>query len=177
MKNCVHCGASGRKKYCDVKCEFAFRLVPQPSGCIEWMGTRNKPQAKSHKGYGRITIDGKNRVAHREYWIMIKGPIPKGLHCLHKCNNPACCNLDHLYIGSRAQNMHDKIAAGTQMIGEKHWKTILNDSRVFNIWHMLMQGLTVKFVALFFKVSDGTINGIKYGNTWKHLGLGRVVNY
>lgn len=176
MKNCKNCDALGRYKYCNVKCRLESKLVLQPNGCIEWMGTRNKPQAKSEKGYGRIMIKGKNRVAHREYWSMVKGPIPEWLHCLHKCNNPACCNLDHLYIGTRVDNMHDKYAAGTHTGGSKAWNTILNDSKVFNIWQMLAHGLSSKFVALFFHVSKGAIDQIKYGNSWKHIGLGRVVN-
>jgi len=46
--------------------------------------------------------------AQRAAWLLFIGPIPKGLYVLHKCKKqPNCVNLNHLYLGTHADNMHD----------------------------------------------------------------------
>jgi hypothetical protein len=52
--------------------------------------------------------------AHRVVWEQAHGPIPCGLQVLHKCDNPPCCRVDHLFLGSDLDNMRDKIAKGRQ---------------------------------------------------------------
>ena len=70
------------------------------SRCIEWIG------AKNEKGYGYIS----NIRAHRYAWELYVGKIPKGLHVLHKCDNPSCVNVNHLWLGNHDENMKDKVA-------------------------------------------------------------------
>lgn len=78
--------------------------------CWEWRGTRN------NNGYGlfQIGLGGSKRcvAAHRMAWILTNGPIPDGLHVLHHCDNPPCCNPWHLFLGDHAANMADKKAKG-----------------------------------------------------------------
>lgn len=81
-------------------------LVRMPSGCIEWSASRFA------QGYGQIKIDGKNRKTHRVAWELVNGPIPDGLMVCHRCDNPPCCNLDHLFLGTAADNTHDMQAKG-----------------------------------------------------------------
>lgn len=63
-------------------------------------------------GYGAYKWEGKIRRAHRVAWELCYGPIPDGLHVLHRCNNRACCNPVHLYLGDHFDNMRDRKAAG-----------------------------------------------------------------
>ena len=76
--------------------------------CIVWAG------AVSGSGYGHKKIPGTrmNITAHRDAWIRENGPIPKGLCVLHKCDNRKCINIDHLFLGTLADNTHDAQAKG-----------------------------------------------------------------
>jgi len=48
--------------------------------------------------------------AHRVIWAEANGSIPAGMFVLHKCDTPPCINLEHLYLGTHADNMADKVA-------------------------------------------------------------------
>ena len=83
------------------------RAIPEPnSGCLLWDG------AVSRHGYGHVRRDGKDVVLHRLVWEETHGPIPCGLHVLHRCDVPACVNVDHLFLGTRFDNMQDIVAKG-----------------------------------------------------------------
>jgi len=68
-------------------------------GCHIWTG------AKNQLGYGRITIFGKSKQAHRVIYELVKGPIPEGLVLDHKCKNPSCVNTEHLEPVSQLENV------------------------------------------------------------------------
>lgn len=86
--------------------------IPDPdpvTGCQEWMGLRNH-------GYGYIGLNYKMIRVHRKVWELKHGPIPKGLHVLHRCDNPPCCNLEHLFLGTHQENMDDAKAKGRNYV-------------------------------------------------------------
>ena len=89
------------------------------SFCDEWTGSL------SH-GYGQIRIGGRgftpSRV-HRIVWMQDNDQIPDGLEVRHKCDNRACCNIEHLELGTRSDNVQDIIKRGrgrNQNIGKTH---------------------------------------------------------
>lgn len=106
------------RKYCDRSCYAAFynakpawqafaeKATQTEGGCIEWTGYRDR------KGYGRYSGAGKEVLAHRIAYVMHYGSIPAGMHIMHRCDNPACCNPQHLFAGTNSDNMADMKAKG-----------------------------------------------------------------
>lgn len=82
--------------------------MPEPnSGCLLWIGPYGA------FGYGRMTVaKRRRRQAHIVAWEESRGPIPEGLCVCHKCDVPACVNLDHLFLGTHPDNMADMWAKG-----------------------------------------------------------------
>jgi len=80
-----------------------------PNDCWLWTASLNA------YGYGQIQSEGKNRKplrASRVVYSLTKGPIPKGKHVLHTCDNRACCNPKHLRVGTHQDNMDDMNTKG-----------------------------------------------------------------
>ena len=75
--------------------------------CREWRGSRFRSG-----GYGRIWRENRDWRVHRWVWTLASGPIPEGLHVLHRCDNPPCYRLDHLFLGTQADNNRDRDAKG-----------------------------------------------------------------
>lgn len=92
-------------------------LEDRDSGCIEWTG-RTLP-----RGYGAVYVDGKQVLTHRLAWTLANGPIPDGLHVLHHCDNPPCCNVEHLFLGTNADNAADRDAKGRAGVNAQAAKT------------------------------------------------------
>ncbi len=84
-----------------------------PDDCWPWQGTRSN-------GYGQIAVthDGRGRrqrrlLAHRVAWELANGKkIPRGLLVRHRCDNPPCCNPQHLLLGTHGDNIADAVARG-----------------------------------------------------------------
>ena len=80
----------------------------EPTECWEWAAYCNKD------GYGVIGVGGKKTaLAHRIMWeIHHDEAIPKGMIVMHSCDNPSCCNPNHLKLATRRENMEDMARKG-----------------------------------------------------------------
>jgi hypothetical protein len=84
-----------------------------PDACWLWLASRTQR-------YGAIGIGGKSSPAlkaHRVSWELHFGPIPPGLHVLHKCDTPKCVNPAHLFLGTQADNVADMVKKGRRRGG------------------------------------------------------------
>ena len=86
--------------------------------CWFWVG------ALGARGYGATA--GYEQLAHRASWRFHFGPIPKGMQVLHRCDIPSCVNPLHLFLGTQADNMRDKVSKGRQARGPTHAAAIMN---------------------------------------------------
>ena len=87
--------------------ERFYNKVIVSEACWEWIGAKQKVN-----GYGVIRINKKNELAHRLSYTMNLGPIPEGLWVLHKCDNRGCVNPNHLFLGTRSDNVNDMYKKG-----------------------------------------------------------------
>lgn len=76
------------------------------TGCHVWQRSRNAT------GYGQLNIGGRPMPAHRYAWHRQNGPIPKGMFVMHLCDHPACVRIDHLKLGTAAENVADMVRKG-----------------------------------------------------------------
>ena len=109
-----------------------------------------------------------SRAAYQEF----VAPIPDGMYVLHKCDNPACVNPDHLFLGTHADNMRDKVAKGRgyRPAGSKHHNAKLDEKKVREIKTRLALGEeTGEAIAKQYGVSASVISGIKNGHHWRHV--------
>ena len=96
-----------------------------PNDCWEFMGSRDE------NGRGSIfNEDGKLEHAHRVAYRLVKGEIPDGKCVCHSCDNPPCCNPEHLWPGTRKENSQDAEGKGRLY---HHWPKHGKDHPCFKI--------------------------------------------
>ena len=131
----------------------------------------NWTTGKDRYGYGQITINKRNLRSHRVSYAIRHGDIENGLHCLHECDNPACVNPDHLFLGTNQDNMDDKVSKGRQVSlkGESNGTAKLTAVKVLEIKRLLAGGVTQRAIASVYGVSQKNVSLIKAGKRWAHV--------
>ena len=131
-----------------------------PNGCWIWVAHKDK------NSYGRI--DGK--YAHIISWELNNSPILNSLHVLHHCDNPACVNPDHLFLGTHQDNMKDMIEKNRQAKGEKNGMSKLTEKIVLEIRADWATGkYTQQKLAKKYNNKRGTVCDVIKNKTWKHI--------
>lgn len=138
--------------------------IGSPVECWEWSNSTN------WKGYGHLGINEVTWLSHRLAWMLTSGDIPDGLCVLHECDNPLCCNPDHLFLGTHTDNMHDMIRKGRLVInnGSKNGRSKLTEDQVREI-RKLKPLYSLRQLGKIFDVSHGAIDLVIQGKTWKHV--------
>ena len=135
--------------------------------CWDWMASTD------HGGYGRFGLDGRTSAAHRIAWQLVEGDLPDGMRVCHHCDNPGCCNPEHLFVGTDLDNARDRDKKGRGnpgwIAGEGHPNAKLTEDDVRFIRKLFDDGANRKDIATFFGVSGSTIDIIGARKTWKHV--------
>jgi hypothetical protein len=98
------------------------------------------------------------------------GEIPPRMFVCHRCDNPACINLEHLFLGTNQENMKDMKEKGRQAKGSKQGNSKLNEKQVLEIKRDLAEtNLTNREIGKKYGVSKDAISNIKTGKRWSHV--------
>jgi hypothetical protein len=141
------------------------RTIPEPnSGCWLWLG------GCTGRGYGTSWDPFARRwaQAHRIAYRYLKGEIPDGMCVCHACDNPLCCNPDHLFLGTRFDNAQDRERKGRAKPrrGIFHGNAKLTEQQVLEI--RAATG-TQQSIANRYRVSANIISLIKHGKIWRSI--------
>ena len=124
------------------------------------------PNVAQVSGHRRRMVRGVTYMAHRLAWEEAHGPIPNGLCVLHRCDNPGCINVEHLFLGTRADNNRDRAAKGRSGTGLKHARAKLNPDSVSSIKRALGEGAALRALARQYGVHWTSIRDIRDGQSW-----------
>ncbi len=154
----------------DPHVRFARYVREVPGGCAEWIGHVDR-----RNGYGRFAITRRKMMyASRAAWILKHGPIAKGVCVCHRCDNRKCVNLEHLFLGTHAENMADMVAKGrwTPRIpnrGVKVNTAKLTEDDVRRMRSLREAGWTLKALSAEFGVKIPTVHKTCVRTYWKHV--------
>lgn len=154
----------------ELRRRFLENVSPEPSsGCWLWTASY------SENGYGRFWVgvargNGSVWQAHRAALLLLRGVEPGGMCACHRCDNRACVNPDHLFLGTYLDNNRDMTAKGRHgyggLPGESHHQARLTAKQVREIRLARKAGVTGRELASRYGVSGSAIYSAANGRTW-----------
>lgn len=159
-------GDPGATKVIRIEGDFAtyfWSQLDKSSDCWVWIG-------KSFRGgYGRVSYCSKATDAHRVAYMLTNGEIPKGRLVLHSCDNPPCCNPNHLRLGNHKDNATDREnrkRVVRRLKGSLNHQAVLNENFVREIRN---SHLTSVELAKIYGVTANCIRTIIRYKSWRHV--------
>ena len=126
--------------------------------CWNWLGPVDKYE------YARVGYQNKKLFAHRISYELAYGDFDDALNILHTCDNPRCVNPRHLFAGTVADNVRDKVRKGRQAKGDNHGKTKLSERRIKRLRELSTGGFTKSDLSLIFGISERHVQRIINGH-------------
>jgi hypothetical protein len=154
---------------------FFEKVWPEPnSGCWLWAAAANQ------QGYGMFNERWDNELkksivvlAHRFSFKMANKDFDGRLQVLHRCDNPACVNPDHLFAGLPADNVADMDRKGRRvnkpLTGSQHPNSKITETDVKRMFEMRQQGMTQKQIGDSFGISQVQVGNIIRKDQWKQI--------
>lgn len=144
--------------------ESFWARVNKSSDCWEWQGSLNT------YGYGQVRLNQKQKLVHRVSWEWANGTtIPKGLWCLHRCDNRRCVRPDHLFIGTVQDNVDDMVLKGRGPKGSRNGLSKLTDQQVIEMRQRHQSGESFSAIARDYSITPENVSFICKRLTWRHL--------
>ena len=97
-----------------------------PDDCWPWKAA---PRRKD-QGYGAFWLNGRHQPSSKVAWLLTNGSVPEMQQVCHRCDNPSCCNPNHMFLGTNKDNNDDKVAKGRHVFGERVWTAKLSPDDV-----------------------------------------------
>lgn len=141
--------------------------VEKTPTCWLWQGY------KLRSGYGRVMYLGRNYTTHRLSWALTNGPIPDGLWVLHKCDNPPCVRPDHLFLGTRQDNVDDMVAKRRHVAIAPDFKRnakVTREQVVAIRQEYAAGGVRYDDIAARHGMTRGAVGHIISGRSWPNVG-------
>lgn len=188
---CESCGqlfrhrrSSGKPgRFCSESCKFAYQRAEGEAQAVArfWgMVDKNGPPpahapvlgpcwlwtaAADGCGYGLY----RHGRAHRYSWELAVGPIPADLCVLHRCDTPACVRPEHLFLGTRDDNMRDRQAKRRHAHGERHPRAVLTEDQVRQARALRAAGTQIKVIAARFGITAAAMSAVCTRRSWRHV--------
>jgi len=161
------CGCLRKRNHFSITMEsFMNKVYPEPNtGCWLWSGKVDK----SGYGLSLATKMGLSR-AHRISYCLHYGEFDTNFCVLHKCDVRTCVNPQHLFLGTRTDNIEDMVKKGRGAKGSKQGCAKLTESDVLQIRKLFIKNVTsYKEIGDKYNVSQYTIYDIIRKHTWNHI--------
>lgn len=152
----------------EVYAERFWKRVRENNGCWEWQGSIQP------NGYGAVSYQGVSRYAHRVAYEITYGTIPDGMFVCHHCDNRKCVRLDHLFLGTNADNMRDMSQKGrarppVALKGEACPTSKLTEAQVHAIRSERINGATWMELVRKYNVGRTTVKRVVKRLSWAHI--------
>lgn len=132
-----------------------------PDACWLWAG------GGKGNGYGAFNLEGTSEPAHRVSYKLFCGEIPPAQDVCHSCDNRWCVNPDHLFLGTRAENMADCQRKGRT---SGHYRKHLKEAQVQEVRRLLGAGHRITKVARITGISHSVVSNIGKGKSYGRIG-------